>query len=171
MAVFQALASFKLYAGARGQSRPNVRFDWGHGGNSAAQITRTVDLEQLVNNAYAVGGSTFVNVLQQTSINRFGAFFGEVSATDTDDSTLLTAYANEAMQLAAQAATVYTITPTVGKCPMPFDDFTLGDTITISAGPKLRGGFTALQRVYGFTLTMDDDTTAEMLTEVVTSPQ
>lgn len=39
----------------------------------------------------------------------------------------------------------------------PFTGWTLGDTVPLVVGSKLRGGFTGIQRIYGFDLVLDND--------------
>lgn len=46
--------------------------------------------------------------------------------------------------------------------PKPFVDFRLGDTIRVNAGPAMRGGWTALMRVYGFTIEIDESGVAQL---------
>ena len=50
----------------------------------------------------------------------------------------------------------------------PFTAFDIGDTVRVQAGPRLRGGFAGIQRVYGFTLSLDDNG-VERVSELVTS--
>jgi hypothetical protein len=45
------------------------------------------------------------------------------------------------------------ITPVRGTQP----EFNIGDLVSVQAGTRLRGGFSAIQRVYGFTVNIDDD--------------
>lgn len=70
------------------------------------------------------------------------------------------------MQLRVTPRELLQITPIRGLAP----SFGIGDLITVNAGPKLRGGFTgAVQRVYAYTISEDDDG-VPAVTDIVCSP-
>ena len=58
----------------------------------------------------------------------------------------------------ARPRTLVTITPVRGT-PLTFDH---GDLITVQAGSVLRGGFSGVQRVYSFTVNIDDEGVADL---------
>lgn len=165
---YRPLAQLRFYT-PRGVTLPNVTFAWGVGPHSAKAIKRTTDLEQLVNNGYAAGASGYKQSLNLPSIAQYGAAQDYQSYTDVTDPAQLASLSAEAVLLGGIGAPVYTITPMPGRSPLPWDNFNLGDTVTVAAGPRLRGGFSALHRVYGFTLDIADDSSAEVLSSVTTS--
>jgi hypothetical protein len=169
---FRPWASLTFVAGQRGTTRPSCVFAWGQAPHTVAKVSRVVDLEQLVNNAFAVGADTFtsVGVVDLDSVNRLGAGVDSASYSDVTDATHLAALAAEVTQLGKAGAPVYVATPMAGRSPLPYDDFALGDTVTMRAGVALRGGFAGLHRVHGFTLAIPDSGGTEALSQLVTSP-
>jgi hypothetical protein len=169
---FRPWASLTFAPGQRGTTRPACVFSWGQAPHTVRQISRVVDLEQLVNNAFAVGADTFtsVGVVDLNSVARLGAGVDSESYSDVTDATHLAALAAEITQLGKAGAPTYVATPTPGRSPLPYDDFGIGDTVTMRAGAALRGGFSGLHRVYGFTFTIPDNGGTEILSQLVTSP-
>jgi hypothetical protein len=171
LAQFRPLAQLAYVAGQRGSSKPNVVFSWGESPHNVRKVKRTIDLEQLVNNALAVGASGYGSSnVDPASIARLGAGMDYESYTDVTDSSQLTALAREATLLGKGGAPTYSITPQPGNTFLPFDSFDLGDIVTVQAGAKLRGGFSGLHRVYGYTLDILDDSSQEVLSSLTTSP-
>ena len=168
MNFFRPLADLSFVAGQRGSIR-KVTFAWGTGARNVSSISRLVDLETLVNNVQVVGGAGTATALDAASAARFGSAVDALYAQDVVDQAQLAALASESILLPKAGTPTYTLTPGP-NAPLPFDTFDVGDTVTVMAGAGLRGGFSLQQRVYGFTLTMDDDHEAEMLTELLTSP-
>lgn len=52
---------------------------------------------------------------------------------------------------------------------VPWEDFDLGFLVTVYADPKLRGGFSGVQRVWGWDMDIDDDG-VERVTAIYTGP-
>lgn len=44
-----------------------------------------------------------------------------------------------------------------GVSPIAIGDFDIGDLVTVTAGPVVRGGFTGAQRIYEYTVSWDED--------------
>jgi hypothetical protein len=49
-----------------------------------------------------------------------------------------------------------------GVTPVQVGDFDIGDLVTVTAGSIVRGGFTGAQRVYGYTVSWDEDGVVEL---------
>lgn len=49
-----------------------------------------------------------------------------------------------------------------GVSPVQLGDFDIGDLVTVTAGPVVRGGFTGVQRIYSFTVDWDEDGVLEL---------
>jgi len=167
--VFYPLGSLRYWAPQRGTSRPEVVFAWGRAPRNVSRVSKAIDREQLFNYAIAEGATANASALDTASLSRFGPSIETVSATDVTDAAQLAAMASEAMLLGSKGAPTYTVTPTAGKCPLPFDNFDLGDSVTLAAGTALRGGFSALARVQGYTLDIPDDSNSQEVLSSLTA--
>ncbi len=49
-----------------------------------------------------------------------------------------------------------------GVNPVPVGAFDIGDLVTVTAGPIVRGGFTGAQRIYEYTVSWDEDGIVEV---------
>lgn len=58
-----------------------------------------------------------------------------------------------------------------GVTPIALGSFDIGDLVTVTAGPTVRGGFTGVQRVYAYTVSWDEDGVVEIGEIQTTSDQ
>ena len=169
---WKTLALLKYYAPTKGAAQPNVMFGYGAYPHNIEQISYLTDLTELSNFSTMMGGALVKRSLNSSSVQTYGVGMDVQSLADITDPALLQALAVEEATLGGNAKRTLQLTPMGGsRTPLPFDNFVLGDTVSVQAGSKLRGGFTGTQRVYGFTLDISDDHTTETLTNLITSPQ
>jgi len=150
-----------------GVDRPDVILAWGAAPASASGATRIEDGSQLVNVIVAVGagGLTTTEQSDATSIGRYRRHEAVVTYSDITDSGYLTSQAQAELAVRKDLREKVVMTPASGRAAEPFSHFFLGDTIRTRAGSDLRGGFIRTDRVYAFTLLVDDDG-SEQLTSV-----
>lgn len=169
---WKTLALLKYWAPTKGVTQSNVIFGYATYPHNIAQIDYLTDLSELTNNSRMMANQLALGAVNTTSIQTYGVGMDVQSLADINDATLLQALATEEATLGGNAKRTLQITPLGGaRTPLPFDNFNVGDTVSVQAGSKLRGGFTGTQRVYGFTLDISDDHTTETLTNLITSPQ
>lgn len=169
---WKTLALLKYWSPLKGSQQDSVIFGYDKYPHNVSAISRLVDLQNLTNNSVMLGSQNWAREVNLTSVQTYGAGMDVQGLSDITDPVLLDALATEEVDLGGNAKQTVSITPLAGaRTPLPFDNFVLGDQVHVNAGSKLRGGFTGLQRVYGFTLDIGDDHTTETLTNLVASPQ
>ena len=169
---WKTLALLKYWSPTKGSQQDSVIFGYDKYPHNVASISRLVDLQNLTNNSVMLGSQNWAREVNITSVQTYGAGMDVQGLSDIVDPVLLDALAAEEAQLGGNAKQTVQITPIGGtRTPMPFDNFVLGDQVHVNAGSKLRGGFTGLQRVYGFTLDIADDHDTETLASLTASPQ
>lgn len=161
------LAALDIYARA-GTNRPNVVFAWGMAPHNLQRIERNGDGVPVANALTGFGwtppGATApISQVATTpaSIAAYGRYEALEQFGDVTNTAFLQQLLAEEASLRADGRELVTITPSTGddarRVPRPWRDFTTGDTVQVRAGAALRGGFSGLQRVYGFSYTVNDE--------------
>lgn len=168
----------------KGAYRPGAIFAWGMSPHNVASISRQVDPSSVGNAITGLGGGLtgtdglVSNGGNADSLARFGRYEAVISETDlTDQSFLDSLVADDATRL-AWPSTIVNITPVMndadgeklGRVPLPWVDFDLGDTVPVNASTAFRGGLDTQMRVYGFTVNISDDG-PDVLANIATSPE
>lgn len=159
----------------RGISRPNAVFAWDTGPKNVSGMRRFVDGGQLANAIFGVAnsqaGADQIRSFQgdNPSITAHRWFEDVSNYSDITTQAFLDALLTEEVAYRRNPQiTVEMLSPIPGLAPAPWDDYDLGDTVTVAAGAKMRGGFSDVQRIYGFDVEMGD---VERVTRLVTSPE
>lgn len=139
--------------------------------NNVQSLSRVVNGDQLANTLTVLGSGLAKTVSDATSQATYGIVEGVDSLSDVSDPSVLSSQANAALAMSKVAAQTWTIVPQARSANpfLPWDHFQLGDSFAFYAGPSVRGGGSATLRIYGFTLTVDDDK-GEIVSALVTSP-
>lgn len=173
------LAALDIYARA-GTDRPDVVFAWGMSPNNVQKVERVEDGDTLANEITGFGwtpggGVDPLTATESTpaSVAKYGRYEAVEQFGDVTNGMFLEALLAEEAALRADGRELVTITPATGDekrvVPRPWREFETGDTVQVRAGAALRGGFTGLQRVYGFGYSIDDEGTTH-LEKLLTSP-
>jgi hypothetical protein len=159
-----------------------VSFNYAVDPFTAEEYGRTKSLEQMANFIH-LGGKSFnlqdpgvVDPVfkDQTSMDDYLVMEAIETISDVEQPSHLRALARMELALRKDPRDLITIRPTPEDSPLPFDDYWLGDTVTVQAAsspfPVTRETIDGVVRLYGFTITLDDDY-GEHVTEMVISPQ
>jgi hypothetical protein len=147
-----------------GEFRPDAKLVYAAAGSNCRRITRVEDGDQLVNDLTGVGASQNAGAAPVVSGVAAGsqAFYGVYEDVDSFPDIYVPQLVGDLVsdELAFRANGKETVgwipmpTPD-GSGLLPWDDFYLGDTVPVVAGPRLRGGFQGVQRIDGWDLSVD----------------
>lgn len=181
----------------RGFDRFSVVISYAAPGKSAYQYDRTRSMDTFANDIRLWGGNTTGPLTHIDETYKDAILAGQASASiatynryedaqvlsDVKRPELVEALAEEEFALRQQPRDLLTVLPLPGQSPTPFTQYFLGDTIRVVAslgradqpdGPRARSSIgsisTALQRVYGVTVDVDDNG-VERVTGLDVSPQ
>jgi hypothetical protein len=116
-----------------GQVRPNARFEYGPRTlSNVLSMPRTTTMP--LNAQFVTGGNGLTSIYSDSiSVAKYGKWWGHYDFPDVIDQATLDAKAR-ALVRPSPVKTV-SFTPEFGleNCPKPFDDFSLGDTVTLFA--------------------------------------
>lgn len=179
------LVAMHVY-GRKGANRENAVFAYAKSPHNVARIERLIDPSIVANAISGFGGALAgadgisSSAGSATSLADFGRYEAIEVESDVVTQSFLDALMAEEAVLRARPRDMVKISPATsettadgtrrGRVPEPWRDFEIGDTVQVWAGEKLRGGFVALQRVYGFGLTVDD-LGVERLDQIAASPE
>ena len=150
-----------------GVDRPDVIFAWDQFPASASGTSRTEDGTELANVIVAVGAAGLaVERTDATSIGLFRRHEVATNYNDATDSAYLSDLADAELAVRKDLRERIVMNPTHGRAAEPFSHFFVGDTVRNRASTDLRGGFTRTDRLYGFSIAIDDDG-SERLTSVI----
>jgi hypothetical protein len=162
--------------GMRGVERPNVRFGYGVPPFNVKHIERHKNMEGVVNDlwgqaapAFGLEQAQYRRVADAVSKARFGTMEGFEVFPDITDLGLLDALLGEEIAFRDRAREIVQWSVMQGEPPYYWDDFEVGDIVTIAATPKLRGGLVGQQRVYQADVVVDNEG-GEFLNSVTTIP-
>lgn len=161
-----------------GTDRPETVLAWGVGPANANAVEWLRDVQPLANRIKFYGGVGADGVRAVTpQVGGSGdTIYGRHNAVegfpDITSRAYLDALLDAHLTLRVSPKEEAHFTPQAGlpTSLTPWDDFELGDTITVAAGPQLLGGFEGVQRIYGFDLAIDNDA-GERLGRIITVPE
>jgi hypothetical protein len=140
---------------------------WGGPTHNASRVERTEDMTGLANDLHLFGvasGQGTRPIAARTdsgSITTYGRYEDVMSFGDITQQGYLDALADKAIALRKSPRILAKFTPQPDpgspNALNPFTDFKLGYLVDVYAGPKLRGGFSGQQRIWGFDIDLDDN--------------
>jgi hypothetical protein len=164
----------------RGQDRPNMVMAYAAPGHTALSIDRTTTMETVANAITLWAGSTTghkVHVSDTPSQTKYYVYEDAQVMTDIHTPAFVDNLATEDLALRKDPRDVLTLLPIPERSPMPWRDYFLGDKLSIQVSkgsdqtfPSARESISGLLRVYGLTISIDDDG-VERVTGVDVSPQ
>jgi hypothetical protein len=161
----------------RGSNKPNAIFCYGMGNHSIRSFQRLEDGDLIANDVTVYRGprpskgaawlrSNAVSAASQTAHDKFESvryLWEQESAAFTQQ------LADEERDLRADPRVLLSIVPMIERAPVPFTDYWLGDRIQVYiSGDAARQSLAASQRVYGVTISIEDDG-FETVEEIVAS--
>jgi hypothetical protein len=157
-----------------GQDQPDLVLGWQAPPHNVASFSRTLDGTIVVNDLTVAGaGDLSSRKLDQTSIGELGLLMGKSALSDITNTAYLDALAQEELnfRLAPRELVEFTVAAGHQAAWEPWTHFRLGDTVPVVIGPKARGGFGGIMRIYGFGLTLDDANAAELVSKLTLAPE
>lgn len=170
-----------LRLGARARSGTNkqgtVIFAYAAAPYSAREYIRTQSLEQMANYVHLFGktkhnkdSATAVNVPSQ---NKYLVMESVETIPDVEHVEHLQMLADMQVAMRKDPRDLISVVPTPEDSPVPWNDYWIGDTVSVSAAnspfPVTRQTVEGVQRIYGVTITLDDDY-GEYVSELIVSP-
>lgn len=160
----------RLHCYARlGLTQPDAVFAWGLAPNNCRSIRRLGDGAIVVTHLYGLGA----NGIHSAAIDPAPGpllLEGFENYSEVQNQALLDALIAEELGFRKVPRELVEITPASGRAPEPFVHFHLGDLVFVYCGPRLRGGFQGLMRIYGLTLSISEEG-VETVTQIVTGPE
>lgn len=160
-----------------GSDKPNTVIGYAAPPRRATNFDRTTTLDNLANYVGLFGKSSKGFLVEQEDTDSQDLYdtFEEVSViSDVENKELLTLLAEEEIFLRKDPYDLVSITPTPEDSPRFFNEYFLGDTITVKAStqpfPDTRATLNALQRVYGARINLDPEY-GEHVTDLIVSSQ
>jgi len=160
-----------------GSDKPDVIFGYAAPPRTVKTYDRTQDMNTFANDVTLWGktakGHT-ANASDSDSIAKYGAFEEAAMLSGVETLELVEMLTDEQLALRKAPKDVISIVPLPGVSMQPFNEWFLGDTVTVNVGrtpfPVTRTTADGVQRIYGFTLGIDPDI-GEQVTELVVSAQ
>lgn len=147
-----------------GQDRPHTVIGYAGPPRNATGFNRTMTMETFANDITGWGKSAKGHEAHETdttSIEQYGAFEDAMVLTDVEYAEFVDDLINEELVLRKLPRDIVSFQPQPESAQSPFSEFALGDTIMVNAAlapnPVTRQQVEGLQRIYGFTLQIDDD--------------
>ncbi len=145
--------------------------------NTAIEYNRSISLDTMVNSLTLFGKSinghkVYGEDTDSSDLNL--VMEGLEIVSDVETKELLEDLAAEALALRKDPRDLVTVLPTPEQSAIPWDDYWIGDTVTILAAdspfPVTRQTVEGAQRLYGFTIDVNDEY-GERISQLVVSPQ
>ncbi len=146
-----------------GEYRPEVHLAWDMAPHTSGSVSRMDDGETVANDIWAVGGGEsatgrmVANRESLASQSAIGVYVDVSSYSSIIVQSLLDDVAQEELNFRAYGKETVSSKPIPGKGPFPWDDFDLGDVFQVSASERALGGFTGLQRCWGYDVAVSDE--------------
>ena len=143
---------------------------------TASEYTRTKSLDMMANAIHFMGKSRAgwrVSAEDATSQDDFLVMEDVASLTGIEHSAIAQKLADIQLALRKDPRDIVTVLPTPESSSMPWNDYWLGDTVSVEAAttpfPVTRQTVSGAQRIYGISLAIDDDY-GEHVTDLITTP-
>ena len=156
------LSDLSIHA-EKGSTRHNAVFAWDMGPRSVTKMTRLEDGTKLANIVVAdgaAGSDITASASDSGSVAMFGPYFGQQIQVESVDRDVLTNLAAIELLLRKEPPETVAITPAVGRAPIPFVDYDVGDRVPVWASSRLRkpiDGDASPSRVRGIHVEISDD--------------
>lgn len=156
-----------------GQTRSDIVFGWDMPPHNVARMERMLNMDNTANYLWTVGNTgsgadAIVSIAEDVdSQNTYGRMEVMDTFSDVSDAGYLAALTADDLNFRSIRREIVQFMPSSGSWPMFWDDFNIGDTVQVGAGPKLRGGFLGYMRIVGVDV-MIDDIGREVITGVYT---
>lgn len=133
---------------------------------NTASFTRTQDMSTFANDITMYGSSNRGRLSTHqdsgSGLDKYGAFEDVLVESSIHSKILLDDLATEVLHLRKKPRELINFVPLPELAPLPFDDWYLGDTITVYIGgnhshPVTREARIGVQRVYGFTIGVEEN--------------
>lgn len=160
----------RLHCYARlGLTQPDAVFAWGLAPNNCRRIQRLGDGGIVVTHLFGLGAN---NIHSSAVDPNPGPLLleGFENYSEIQNQALLDALIAEELGFRKVPRELVEITPSPGRAPEPFVHYHLGDLVFVYCGPRLRGGFQGLQRIYGYSIEISEEGT-ETVSQIVTGPE
>jgi hypothetical protein len=163
------------YRDRTGVSRPSLRFSYQAVEANCSAMERNSDVTSLANVYHAHGGRAVRKEAMMTAaemgeaVTDYGVFEDHGVFESISIQAYLDLLAEVVVNLRMRPREIVKWTP-MPDAVEPFLSFNVGDSISVLAGARLRGGFEGVQRIYGFDLEGNPQG-GEQLTAILTSPE
>ena len=160
----------------------SVTFDYATGEHNVASARRILDMDDICNKLWMYLGPKIdiqhwrgnITGHDATSTAKYGVYMDihiyDSGQENASRDLFQQLWATELALRKVPAELLY-VTPQAGRAPEPFDDYGIGDLVTVNLGtvfgPAVSGG---VQRVYGFDVDLDVDG-VERVSELIVSDQ
>lgn len=133
---------------------------------NTASFTRTQDMATFANDVTMYGasnkGKLSHSVDSGSGLDKYGAFEDVIVESSIHTQKLLDDLTTEILALRKKPREIINFVPLPELAPLPWDDWNLGDTITVyiggnSANPLTREARIGKQRVYGYTIGIEEN--------------
>lgn len=146
----------------RGHDRPSVIFGYDAFPHSALGWNQTETMDVFANDITLYSAQTVTGKKElsshrtdNTSRNSFGVYEDAQVVTESSQ-VFLDALADAEILLRKRPRNLVAFKPIPEKSPSPFGDWFLGDTVQVQASNNTGAAISGTQRIYGFTLDIDD---------------
>jgi hypothetical protein len=163
----------------RGTYKQDLFFGWGIAPHNIQTMTRLKDRSTLANVIYGLGAGSGIGLQHTppysdaTSITTYRTLEVADNLADVGNQ-MIAPLVQEELSFRKVPREIVQWVPQRTASDLfafkPFDTYDCGDTVNVAAGKNARGGFTGIQRVYGFDLGLDEEA-VERVTAVYTSPE
>lgn len=146
----------------QGVLKPPAVFGWDKPLRSTTGVNRAIDGTQRANNVrfhLGQGGPSSPSTIKAegASIARFGEYWDTQFWVAADHTDTLSDWAQELIDQVSEHQKTVTIDVTPERCPDPFTEWFLGDSVRVFASNNLRATQSGFQRVVAFTLNISDN--------------
>jgi hypothetical protein len=159
----------------------SVSFDYATGDYSVAEARRIVDMDDMANKLWMYLGPKIdiqhwrgnITGHDAASTAKYGVYMDihiyDSGQENASRDLFQQLWATE-LQLRKVPAELLYVTPQTGRAADPFDDYGIGDLVTLNLGDVFGPPITGVQRIYGFDCDVDADG-VERVSELIVSAQ
>lgn len=157
-----------------GEDKPGVQFGYDIGNAAAAAWKRDQDMTQMANDVMMLSGDPGPGRLSshdwdESAAEQYGAFECVDTESDIHQQGVLDALRAIRLETSHLPQEIITFQPRSEIQPVVFNDYDVGDAVTVASSNVVLEAVNGLTRIYGFTLDIADDG-YETVSELVVSP-
>lgn len=138
----------------------DITFDYNFGANNVKQVSIQYDPSRMTNKFTALGQSVSFTTDDTDKQEQYGIFAETGSASSTNESAILGAYANAEIAIRNNPIITYDFQPLptgADNTPAPFEDYNIGDSVYLSAKKGRIEIDHQKVRIFGMTINIDDN--------------